>query len=94
MKVTILYDPRSEHARKVEDFVREMSRMYDRPVTVLDMNSREGNDKAMLYDIMQFPAILATSQDGSLLKSWLGPILPLMDEVVYYADDRLQNTSM
>ena len=39
---------------------------------------------ASLYDIMNYPAILALRDDGSILKTWEGDELPLMDEVAYY----------
>lgn len=93
MKVIALYRPKSEFARKVEEYAAELSRRYDRNIELIDIDSREGTALAELYDIMQFPALMAVSNDGSLLKTWLGPILPLMDEVVYYAPDRLQGSA-
>ena len=94
MKIIALYRPNSEYARQVEDFARDLSRRYDRPIQLVNIDSRDGAATASLYDILQFPSILAIANDGSLLKAWSGPILPLMDEVVYYAPDRLQNTAL
>lgn len=51
---------------------------------ILDIDSRDGSAVASLYDVMEYPAILALRNDGSLLKSWGGESLPLMDEVAYY----------
>lgn len=90
MKVVILYHPKSDHARKVEDFARDMSRQYDRIAELVSLETREGADMARLYDVVQYPVIMAVANDGHLLKAWQGPILPLMDEVIYYAPDRLQ----
>ncbi len=90
MKVQIIYKPQSEHATKIEEFVREIGRNYDRRIPLVDADSKEGARMAELYDIVQYPAIIALSEDGSMLKDWQGPILPLMNEVVYYASDRLQ----
>ena len=85
MKVVILYRPRSEHGTDVETFVRDFKRRHNsEKVEVLDADSVDGISTASLYDIMQYPAILALSEDGSLLKGWEGSTLPLMDEVAYY----------
>jgi hypothetical protein len=86
MKLVIMYRARSEHGRKVEAFIREFKDRYEGPrVEVLDIDSREGVAMASLYDIVQYPAILATRNDGAILKVWEGTNLPLMDEVAYYS---------
>lgn len=86
MKVVILYRPRSEHAAAVETFVHDFKYRYETSrIEVLDINSREGIATATLYDIMSYPAILALRDDGSVLRSWEGEMLPLMDEIAYYA---------
>lgn len=90
MKVLILYRPDSEHARKTEEYAREISSRHDREIELVNLNTRDGAALASLYDIMQYPAIVALADDGRLLKAWQGPIFPLIDEVVYYAPDRLQ----
>lgn len=85
MKVLILYRPRSEHGRTVEDFVRDFKTSHnDGRLEVLNIDSREGSAMASLYDIMQYPAVLALRDDGSVLKSWEGDTLPVMNEVAYY----------
>jgi hypothetical protein len=86
MKLIIMYRSRSDHGRQVEEFIREFKERYEAPrVEVLDVDSREGVAMASLYDIMQYPAILATRNDGSVMNTWQGRDLPLLDEVAYYA---------
>jgi hypothetical protein len=86
MKVLILYRPKSEYARITEDFIEAFQRrINDRDLEIVDMDSREGNDLAGLYDIMQFPAIIVVRSDGTLQKLWLGDELPTVDEVIAYA---------
>jgi hypothetical protein len=85
MRVVVLYRPNSEHGRIVEDFIRDFKRRYpDARLEVENVDSRDGSAMASLYDIMQYPAILALRNDGSVLKTWEGSALPLMDEVAYY----------
>jgi hypothetical protein len=86
MKVVILYKPRSEFARQVETYVRDYQDRHESTrLELIDYDSRDGYALATLYDIMAVPAILAMGNDGSLLQAWVGPDLPLMDEIAYYA---------
>lgn len=84
--MVVLYRPNSEFGRKTEEFVHEFQyRHGDTKVEVTDIDSRDGGSMASLYDVMQYPAILALRDDGSTLKIWQGSDLPLMDEVASYA---------
>jgi hypothetical protein len=86
MKVLALYRPASEHARAVEEFVREFQRRDpSRAIELVDLNTRDGAALATLYDVVQYPAILALSDDGQLQQWWQGEQLPLMNEVAAYA---------
>lgn len=86
MKVLILYRPNSEHARVMEDFIREYQERHDSGhLEVLNIDTREGSATATLYDVVQYPAILVLQTDGYVQKIWQGNSLPLMDEVASYA---------
>lgn len=86
MKIVVLYRPDSEHGRLVEEFIRDYQRRHDAGhIEILNIDSRDGIATATLYDIMQYPSILALRDDGSVLKSWEGSQLPLMDEIASYS---------
>lgn len=88
MRVIILYRPQSEHATAVESFVREFTRLHpSTSLQVHDADSRDGSHKAAVYDLQQYPSVLALSDDGQVLQSWSGEMLPLMNEVAYYANN-------
>jgi hypothetical protein len=87
MKVLVLYRPRSEYGRNVETFIRDFRFQHDLNSTrleVKDVDTRDGGATASLYDVLRYPAILILGDDGSLIKSWEGDDLPLMDELVGY----------
>lgn len=85
MKVVIIYRPNSEHARSVDDFVYEFSRIYpDIHLELLNVDGRDGSAMASLYDVMSYPAILALQGDGSVNSVWQGTV-PLLDEVAAYS---------
>lgn len=87
MKVAVLYRSQSEQERPVLEFQRDYSRQTGRQLSLYDLNTRDGWSLASLYDVVQYPAVLATSNDGSLLQMWQGDNLPLMNEVMYYDRD-------
>jgi hypothetical protein len=86
VRLLILYRPNSEHERDVETFVREFQRTHDigNRLELLSVNTRDGAATASIYDVLSFPAILALADDGSVLNSWVGMPLPLMNDVAGY----------
>lgn len=86
MRLVVLYRPESEFSRAVEEFVNSYKRWHEGDrLELLNYDSRDGSATASLYDVMQQPAILALRDDGSVLKTWEGSSLPLMDEVAAYS---------
>ena len=86
MKLLILYRPNSEHARVVEEYIHDFERRYsnDLKIESVDLNTREGAATASLYDVVQYPGLLVTTDDGQILHMWQGEMLPLMNEVASY----------
>lgn len=85
MKAIFLYQPNSEFSRSVEEYAHDFETQRGKTIELLSMDTREGADKAQVYDIMQYPALLVIRDDGQLSKLWQGD-LPLMDEVAGYLD--------
>lgn len=86
MKVCVLYQPNSEYARQVEEFVHDFKQAESsRSIEIINLDTRDGAAMATLYDITRYPAILALDNEGKLMSLWSGPELPLMDEVAAYA---------
>jgi len=84
MKVVVLYRANSEHGRAVEEYVREFERRTGKQLDLQELDTKEGSRVAELYDVTQYPAILAVADDGQLQKSWMGEQLPLINEVAGY----------
>ncbi len=83
--MVVLYREKSEHRQAVAEYVREFERRTSRKLALVDIDTKEGWDLAKLYEITQYPAIIATSDDGKLQHMWQGTPLPLINEVVGYA---------
>jgi hypothetical protein len=81
----MLYRPNSEGAGKAEDYTIEYSRRHPgRSIEMISVDSPEGVEKARIYGITNYPAILAVSDDGGLLQVWQDEHLPLMNEIDFY----------
>lgn len=86
MKVLVLYRPNSQHGRMVEEFIRDYQRAgHSGRIEALNIDTRDGSAMASLYDVVQYPSIMVTREDGSIVQSWQGEILPLQNEVASYA---------
>lgn len=86
MKFIALYRPDSEHATSVETFLHDFQPQIPPEIKqeTISLNTREGAVMATLYDIVQYPAIVITTDDGVPLKIWSGPMMPIMNEVSSY----------
>lgn len=84
MKVVVLYRPNSEHARRVEEFAKDLQRVGAGKVELVNVDTRDGSSTASLYDVMSYPAVLALQDDGQLVKDWGRSTVPLVNEVSFY----------
>ncbi len=85
MKVIVLAREATDYARAVDTFVSDFARQTGRQLTVIDADSKEADSYIQTYDILEFPAIIALSNDGQMQNMWVGATLPTISEVSYYA---------
>ncbi|MBM3210030.1 hypothetical protein FJZ39_01650 [Candidatus Saccharibacteria bacterium] len=85
MSVKIIYKLESDHAREVLDYLRDFSRQTGREIEEIDPETREGADFCRVYDIVEYPSIVAIGENGSLVSLWRGRPLPTINEVSFYA---------
>ena len=85
MNVTIVYRSDSEHGRQVEEYLRDFSKQTGRSLQTTDPDTADGASMCRTYDIVEYPTVIAVSDDGQLQNSWRGLPLPTISEVSYYA---------
>lgn len=85
MRAVVVYKPESDHAREVTDYLRDFHRQTGREVEEVNPEEPAGIDFCRAYDIVEYPSILALSDDGRLQNLWRGRPLPTINEVSYYA---------
>lgn len=85
MRVVCVWRRESDYGRMVEEWITTFEHMTGKEIETLDPDTRDGGDFCRTYDIVEYPTIVALSDDGAVLASWPGKQLPLFDEVSYWA---------
>jgi hypothetical protein len=84
VRAVVIYKEESDHAREVSDYLRDFLRQTGHELETLDPETAAGADFCRAYDIVEYPSIVALSDDGVLQTLWRGRPLPTISEVSYY----------
>ena len=84
MRVVVVYKYESDHAREVLDYLRDFSRQTGHTVEEIDPETPDGAELCRTYDIVEYPTMLALSDNGQLQNMWRGRPLPTISEVSFY----------
>lgn len=85
MRIVVVYKDYSDHGREVREYIEDFERQTGLKVEVMDPDSGENEFFLRAYDVVEYPTVLAITDEGRLLQQWRGKPLPLFDEVAYYA---------
>ena len=85
MRVIVLTRPDTDYSRTVDTFVTDFNRQTSRQLEVIQADTSEAESLAQTYDIVEYPTIIALSDDGQMQNMWRGVNLPTISEVSYYA---------
>ena len=85
MRVIVVYKDQTDYARSVIDFLRDFQHQTGHEVETMNPDSAEGIDFCQTYDIMEYPTMIALSDDGQMQNTWIGLPLPTISEVSFYA---------
>lgn len=84
MKVVVIYQEQRDYTREVLDYLRDFERQTGHALETVDPNSPDGIQFCETYDIVEYPTLLALSDDGSMQNMWRGRPLPTISEVSFY----------
>ena len=87
MRVFVVYKNESDHARAVIDYMRDYERVTGKVLETISPDTRDGAQLCRMYDIVEYPSVVATTNDGVLQHLWRGLPLPLINELSYYDED-------
>ena len=85
MRTVIVFKEESDHAREVLDYLRDFARQTGRELETMDPDTRDGSSFCRVYDIVEYPSIVALNDTGELQNLWRGRPLPTISEVSFYA---------
>lgn len=85
MKIVAIYRENAEFSRQFEEFLLEVERKSGQKVEVRNPDRPENEFFLRAYDVVEYPTILAVTDDGRMIKMWRGRNLPLSGEVAHYA---------
>lgn len=85
MRTFVVYREQSDHARAVDTFMHDFTRQTGREIDVVDPETREGARICEVYDIVEYPSLVALDDNGIVQNIWRGLPLPTISEVSYYA---------
>ena len=84
MRAVVVYRDNTEHARAVDEFLHFFKSVTGRELETLSPDTRDGISFCQVYDIVQYPTVIALADDGVMLQKWSGVPLPTVNEVSYY----------
>ena len=84
MIVKVIYKYESDHAREVIDYLADFKRQTGHDIVEVDPDTPDGTDTCRAYDIVEYPTLIALSDDGILQNMWRGLPLPTISEVSFY----------
>ncbi len=71
MRTIILAREMTDYARPVAEFVEMFRRKYpDIAVVIVDLDTKEGAERARMYAITQYPAVIVSADDGRVIQIW------------------------
>lgn len=85
MRVVVVYKEATDYTRSVETFCDDFARRTGKVLETLNPETLEGEQFCRTYDIVQYPTIIALSNDGQVQNTWVGTLMPTISEVSYYA---------
>ena len=83
----MIWREESDYARSVIEWLREFEHRTGRTIESFEPDSPEGESICRIYDIVEYPTIIALNDEGKMLQEWRGVMLPKIDDVSYYSMD-------
>lgn len=84
MRVAVVYKDKTDYARTIVDYLRDFEYQTGHKLETLDPDTSDGIQFCTTYDIVEYPTIIAISDDSVMQNSWSGLPLPTISEVSYY----------
>ena len=85
--MVIVWKDYTDYSRDVIEWLREFNRRTGKEIESIDPDTKEGIGFCKVYDVVEYPTLVATTDDGRVLHIWKGRPLPTINEVSFYTKD-------
>ena len=82
MRGICVYRDNQDYSRSVTEWLENFRRQTGREIETMDPD--RNTNFCEIYDIVEYPTIIALGEQGDVRATWRGRDLPLIDEVNYY----------
>lgn len=84
MRTLVVTKDNMDYSRAVDTFLGDFQRQTGRELEVINPDSLDGATFCRTYDIVEYPTVIALSDEGQVQNMWAGTSLPTISEVSYY----------
>jgi hypothetical protein len=84
MRTVVVYKNDADYTRTVNDFLHDFQRQTGHKLDTVNPSTPDGTHFCETYDIVEYPTIIALSDDSVMQNMWRGLPLPTINEVSYY----------
>lgn len=82
MKLLVFYRQKDGVDSEYDDFMKSLSKL-SAPYEQINPDSRDGSDRAEIYEVVSYPTIMLVDDDGRPLAIWRDS-LPSVDQINTY----------
>jgi hypothetical protein len=84
MRVVVVTKDNTDYERTVMDYLRDFEYQTGHELETMDPDTPDGVSFCTAYDIIDYPTIIAISNDSVMQMKWRGLPLPTISELSYY----------
>lgn len=84
MRVVVIYKDNTDYASTVTGYLHDFEYQTGHRLEMIDPETPDGIQFCETYDIVEYPSIIAISDDGALQNFWRGLPLPTISELSFY----------
>jgi hypothetical protein len=84
MRVVVVYKNQNDYTSTVDEFLHDFEYQTGHKLEVVDPESLQGIGFCETYDVVEYPSIIAISDNGAQQKLWRGLPLPTISDVSFY----------
>lgn len=86
MKAYLFYRPNTDADLAISSFLQLLNPLQKDSLQLVDIHTPDGDALSRLHDIVRYPTVLVTADDGSQIKLWHGE-LPFVEDVGIYLSE-------